>query len=312
MQKEMAITISKEFKLRIISTWGEAGKEWLDRLPTIITMCAERWKLSVQSLVSELSYSFVAYVMTDNGRDAVLKIGVPNPELATEIEALQMYQGRHAVELLEADLDLGALVMQRLVPGSPLSALTDDEQATGIAAQLMRDLPIPEPPSHQFPTIERWALAFDRYRKRFDGRDGPLPKTLVRKAEGLFRDLQTSSPEGKLLHGDLHHDNVLSNGEDSWLAIDPKGVIGDPAYEAARFQHNPIPRFLSLEEPGAVAKRRSELLASILDVDRARLLAWGFFDAMLGALWCIEDNSGHWPYFLSCAEILDTLQFHHG
>jgi streptomycin 6-kinase len=245
--------------------------------------------------------------MTDNGTQAILKIGVPNPELATEIEAVRMYQGRYAVKLLEADLNLGALVIQRLVPGIPLSALKDDEQATSIAAQLMRDLPIPEPLHHQFPTIERWALAFDRYRKRFDESNGPLPKKIVKKAEGLFEDLHTSSPVGMLLHGDLHHDNILSNAENNWLVIDPKGVIGDPAYEAARFQHNPIPRFLSLENPQAVAERRSEILASILDVNRARLLAWGFFDVVLGALWCIEENSDDWGYLLYCAEILDTL-----
>jgi len=300
-------TVPEEFKLRIISTWGEAGVEWLDRLPTIITTCARRWRLSVQSPLSDLSYNFVAYVMTDNGTQAILKIGVPNPELATEIEAVRMYQGRYAVKLLEADLNLGALVIQRLVPGIPLSALKDDEQATSIAAQLMRDLPIPEPLHHQFPTIERWALAFDRYRKRFDESNGPLPKKIVKKAEGLFEDLHTSSPVGMLLHGDLHHDNILSNAENNWLVIDPKGVIGDPAYEAARFQHNPIPRFLSLENPQAVAERRSEILTSILDVDRARLLAWGFFDVVLGALWCIEENSDDWRYLLSCAQILDTL-----
>jgi len=300
-------TVPEEFKLRIISTWGEAGVEWLDRLPTIITTCARRWRLSVQSPLSDLSYNLVAYVMTDNGTQAILKIGVPNPELATEIEAVRMYQGRYAVKLLEADLNLGALVIQRLVPGIPLSALKDDEQATIIAAQLMRDLPIPEPAGHQFPTIERWALAFDRYRKRFDESNGPLPKKIVKKAEGLFEDLHTSSPVGMLLHGDLHHDNILSNAENNWLVIDPKGVIGDPAYEAARFQHNPIPRFLSLENPQAVAERRSEILTSILDVDRARLLAWGFFDVVLGALWCIEENSDDWRYLLSCAQILDTL-----
>jgi streptomycin 6-kinase len=232
---------------------------------------------------------------------------VPNPELATEIDALQTYRGRYAVKLLESHLKLGALLLQRLVPGRPLSALKDDAAATVIAAQLMRDLPLPEPSSHRFPTVERWALAFDRYRQRFDRRSGPIPKKMVDKADGLFKDLWASSPERKLLHGDLHHDNILSNGENEWLVIDPKGVIGDPAYEAARFQHNPMPRFLSLENPLAVAERRSDILASILGTDRDRLLAWAFFDAMLGACWCIEDNSDDWQYFLSCAEILGTL-----
>jgi streptomycin 6-kinase len=298
--------VSEKFKHRIISVWGERGKEWLERLPTIIAACEERWTLTVQSVAPDLSYNFVAYVMIKNGMEAILKIGVPNPELITEIEALQHYQGRYAVRLLKADINLGALVMQRLVPGQPLSEWPDDEKATVIAAQLMRDLPIPEPSKHRFPTIENWNLAFNRLRARFDGQSGPLPRRMVEKAERLFNDLQGSSPGGKLLHGDLHHDNILSNGENSWLVIDPKGVIGDPAYEAARFQRNPIPGFLRQENPQAVAERRVEILASILEIDRARLLAWGFFDAMLGACWSIEDNED-WNYFLSCAQILDPL-----
>jgi streptomycin 6-kinase len=108
------------------------------------------------------------------------------------------------------------------------------------------------------------------------------------------------------LHGDLHHDNILVDGDNGWLAIDPKGVIGDPAYEAARFQHNPIPHFLAMDGPQQVARQRVEIMAPILQVDPARLLAWGFFDAMLSACWSVEDNED-WRYALSCAEILETI-----
>jgi streptomycin 6-kinase len=86
-----------------------------------------------------------------------------------------------------------------------------------------------------------------------------------------------------LLHGDLHHENIRADRERGWVAIDPKGVIGAPAHEAAWFQHNPIPGFLSMDDPRGVARRRVEILASILGADRARLLAWAFFDAVLGA-----------------------------
>lgn len=171
----------------------------------------------------------------------------------------------------------------------------------------MRELPIPEPANHQLPTIGRWSLAFKRLRERFDGKTGPLPPRMVEKAERLCQELQASTPRQMLLHGDLHHDNILSHGENGWLAIDPKGVIGDLAYEAARFQHNPIPDFLSMNHPKKVAQRRVEIIAPILQEDQSRLLAWAFFDLMLGACWSVEENGNHWQYSIACAEILDTL-----
>jgi streptomycin 6-kinase len=130
---------------------------------------------------------------------------------------------------------------------------------------------------------------------------------MVEKAERLLEELQASSPRNALLHGDLHHDNILSDAEDGWVAIDPKGVTGDPAYEAARFQHNPVPGFLSVDAPHAVARRRADILSSILEGDRSRLLAWAFFDTVLSACWSIEEHGHNLRYHLSCAEVFDRL-----
>jgi streptomycin 6-kinase len=300
------LVIPQTFQQRIASVWGESGRAWLDRLPTLISRCVARWHLSIQGRAPVLSYNFAAFVVTADGTEAVLKIGVPNPELLTEIEALRALQGRPVVELLEGDRELGALLLRRLVPGTPLSAMRSDEEGAVIGARLIGALPTPEPAEHAFPTVAGWALAFDRLRMRLDGGTGPLPARLVEKAERLFRELEGSCPRSMLLHGDLHHDNILSDARNGWVAIDPKGVIGDPTYEAARFQHNPIPGFLSMERPRAVAERRVEILASILGEERSRLLAWAFFDAMLAACWSLEDG-GDWGYHLSCAELFDGM-----
>jgi streptomycin 6-kinase len=167
-------------------------------------------------------------------------------------------------------------------------------------------LPMAEPPDHPFPTVSEWARAFSRLRTRFDGGTGPLPGRLVQKAERLFRTLEASAARRRLLHGDLHHENVLSDTTHGWVAVDPKGVIGDPAYEAARLQQNPIPGFLSMERPERVARRRVDILSGVLPADRARLLAWAFFDAMLAACWSVEED-GDWQYHLSCARLFDPL-----
>lgn len=297
----------EEFKCRVRAVWGDAGDAWLVRLPTILAQCAEHWNLVSFAPVAALSYNFVAAVTLRDGREAILKIGVPNPELTTEIQALRCYQGRQAVRLLDADLDNGALLLQRLRPGTPLTTLQDDAAATAIAAQLMRDLPIPAPAEHQLPTLECWATAFAHYRRRFPGNSGPLPPRFLEKALALFGDLQRSAPPSVLLHGDLHHDNILSHGEQGWLAIDPKGVIGDPAYEAARFQHNPLSLFRSSVNLQAVVEQRGEILSALLGIDQTRLFAWAFFDAMLCACWCVEEHSADWRLFLSSAQILDGL-----
>lgn len=299
--------VSEESTQKILSVWGEKGEKWLERLPTLVALCAQRWDLFIQSPVAVPSYSFEAFVVTAGGAEAVLKLGVPNPELTAEIEALLAFKGGLVVDLLAADRELGALLLQRVIPGTPLAEVEDDEEATRVAAELIREVPTSVPSDHSFPTLARWALAFDRLRVRFDGGTGPLPRRLVDKAEQLLQDLQASRSQKALLHGDLHHGNILSKGEDGWVAIDPKGVIGDPAYEAARFQHNPIPRFLETDRPRAVAERRVELLASIMVEDRSRLLAWAFFDAMLAACWSIEDGEDTWPYFRSCAQLFDGL-----
>ena len=303
------LSLPEPFRQRVVSTWGEQGKAWLERLPALAAACARQWDLSIHSPTSDLSYNFTAFVATADGTGAVLKLGVPNPELTTEMAALHALAGRSVVRLLAADRQRDALLLQRVLPGTPLSALSDDE-ATAIASSLVRDIPVPVPPTSDtgptFPTIAKWARAFDRLRTRSGGGTEPLPSRLVEKAERLFQELEASAPPAMLLHGDLHHDNVLRDANEGWLAVDPKGVLGDPAYEAARLQHNPIPGFLAMEHPKGVAQARLQILASVLEEDRQRLLAWAFFDAMLSACWSVEDG-GDWRYHVSCAELLDTV-----
>ncbi len=301
-----AFPLPEPFKQRVVSVWREDGALWLERLPALVDAFAERWGLSIESVAPELSYNVVASAVMADGREAVLKLGVPNPELRTEVAALQAFQGGPVVQILAADDALGALLLGRLDPGRPLSGLESDEEATAIGARLIRDLPVAEPSAHGFPTVGDWARAFERLRARFDGTTGPLPAGFVDRAEGFVRDLDASSSRRMLLHGDLHHDNILSNGESEWLAIDPKGVIGDLAYEAARFQHNPIPRFLAMDRPREVARRRATILSEIVQEEKARLLAWAFVDAMLSACWSLEEH-GDWRYAIACAEVFEGM-----
>ncbi len=298
------IQVPQDFRIRISSVYGEKGTQWLDDIPDIIAHCEDRWLLQVGRPFLNLSYNFVAPGILEHGREIVLKLGVPNPELDSEIEALRLYDGQGAVQLLESDKGLGALVMDRLRPGRLLSSMTDDDDATMIAADVMQRLWRPLATDNPFATVAQLAGGLGRLRQRFNGGTGPLPAKLVSKAEALFADLLITSPPPVLLHGDLHHENILLNGED-WLAIDPKGLSGNPVYETAALLVNPIPDFLSMPQPQTLT-RRVDLLSDYLGFERQRILAWGFAFSMLAAWWCVDDNLDCWQYFITCTELMES------
>lgn len=302
------MTVPRGFARTIRELHGETGDEWLQCLPALLADCALRWSLTILPPFEPLTYNYVAPAIRRDGTDVVLKVGVPNPELLTEIEALRQFDGHGMVQLLDADPELGILLLERLKPGAPLSELGDDQQATSIAAQVMRQLWRPAPPQHPFPTVAKWATGLERLRRRFGGGTGPLPSGWVEAAEYLFGELIGSMAEPVLLHGDLHHENILSAERQPWLALDPKGVVGEPAYEVGALLRNPIPGLLKQPHPERTLARRVDQLAEELGLDRARLVDWGLAQAVLSAWWGIEDHGHGWEWGIACAEVLATLR----
>jgi streptomycin 6-kinase len=282
---------------------GDDGFDWLKRLPSIIANCAERWSLTIMPPFT-LSYNYVCPAIRSDGTDVILKIGYPDKELFTEIESLKIFNSDGIAKLLDSDDDNGALLLERLKPGTMLIELDDDEEATSIAASVMRKLWKPVPHEHNFPTIERWSLGMKRLRDEFDGGTGPFPAALVEKAEKLFDDLIASMGEPVLLHGDLHHENILAAEREPWLAIDPKGVVGEPAYEVGALLRNPMRRVLGHPAPERLLARRIDQLAADLSLDRQRLIGWGLAQGVLSAWWSYEDHGHGWEPAIAFAEVM--------
>ncbi len=110
--------------------------------------------------------------------------------------------------------------------------------------------------------------------------------------------------EPTLLHGDLHHWNILSSQREPWLAVDPKGLIGEPEYETGAWLRNPFPQILEQGDPVEITKRRVDQFAAELDFDRQRVLAWGVYQAVLAAWWSWEEGSGDWKHLVAIAELI--------
>lgn len=230
---------------------GDRASTWLARLDHVVATCARRWDLTPGPFVEPLTYNYVVRARRSDGTPVILKICAPGGEYPAQAAALRLIDGDGAVQLLDSDPGDEVLLLECCEPGDLLSAQADDDMATSIGASVVQHLWRPVPPSHPFPTVLEWAQGFARLRARFDGGSGPLPAALIDQAEQLYQELGESMADLVVLHGDLHHDNILSARRQPWLAIDPKGLVGEPAYETSTFIRNGLPDPLRVRRPHA-------------------------------------------------------------
>jgi streptomycin 6-kinase len=277
--------------VRNVTTSFPSGASWLGSLPGLLDQAAMRWELTLGEPFL-LSYNYVCAATRSDGTSTVLKIGVPNRELTSEINTLRVYNGQGACRLLEADAEKGMLLLERLQPGTMLATLENDDQATEIAAHVMRAIQRPVPDQDGFLSLRGWFDELRNVRTLFNGGTGPFPAKTFETAEGLIHDLFAEDHPQVLLHGDFHHYNILSSAR-GWLAIDPKGVAGPAEYEVGPLLINPY--HVILEETEAVRRtqRRIASLSERLGFERQRLRAWAICHSVLSSYWDMaEDGRG--------------------
>lgn len=285
---------------------GAAGRQWLLTLPALVDECRSRWSLELGQPFENLSYHLVLPGRTAAGMEVALKVGVPCRELFREASALTLFQGAGAVRLLETDAPRGLLLLERISPGTPVHKLQSDREATKTAATLMRRLWRTPPAHHTFPSLAVWFRAFARLRDQFAGGAGPLPAALIASAEDTFAGLDASSEACVILHGDLHHANILLSAERGWLAIDPKGLAGDPGYEVGSFMLNQLPVLTVDSATAGILDHRLSIFSDELQIEKTRLARWAFCHGVLSALWDFEE-SAEWHGAIRLAQMLERL-----
>jgi streptomycin 6-kinase len=283
----MMVSLPEEFVASILRVFGARGQTWLDALPSLLTCVLSRWELTLIAPVDDLSLNYVAEVETTAGKLAILKLGVLPHEVMQEAAALRAFAGRGIIRCLDADATLGALLLERVSPGHKLTVVGDNARETEIAAGIMRDLPVPCCDG-AFPTFGDWlSRAFAGLRATRGTAAEPLGRRLVERAEAAFGEIAASTRGPMLLHGDLHHTNILFDDARGWLAIDPKGVLGDPILEVGRFLHNQLP-----DDPAAIRRcliERVEIIAAVLGEDPGRIWRAAVVDMTLALAWSLED-----------------------
>jgi len=296
-----------QFEKNILNLYGQQGQAWLDNLPRLTETLTKKWGLSDVQVLPNLSYNYVASCVQGN-RPTVLKIGFNKHEVLSEMHALKLFAGNGCVALLHADAEQGALLLQRIVPGTSLKTLPpeQDRHAAEITSQVIKKLQhqsARNPQQEGVPRVENWLTTLD---KNWD-----LPQQHLVKARALKNHLLATTTHTVVLHGDLHNDNILSCGDNEWLAIDPKGVIGDQVYEVGAAIYNPIPEAVDRNTAKKIMRDRIDICAESLGFDRQRIVDWAFVQVVLRSCWALEDNiqdkRDDTAYFLKMAENLEYL-----
>ena len=266
-------------------------REALDRL-------VAGWALIIDAPPIETFAGLVVFVHR-HGKPAVLKIHGPRSDEQRSADVLAHYAGNGAVRLLERDP--AGLLIERATPGTEPTSLVragEDDRATEVIADTIAALHAAPGPVAGLPTVGDLGRGFERYRQ--GNGDLRLDPSLVAHAEGFYADLAASQADPVVLHGDLHHYNILRDASRGWLAIDPKGITGEPAYEVGASLRNPIEDPALFARPAIIA-RRIAIHAERLGHDPQRMTAWCFAQAVLSALWAIEDGTDP-AAGIACAE----------
>jgi len=260
----------------------------MNRTPgeTALSRAMIRWSLARAAEVTETPTSWIHRVEREDGNSAALKIIKPGTgdEEVRGSDLLHWYSGAGAAIVEERADDA---VLMEWLDGAPLSDTVregNDEAAIDILCEVISALHQRRPgePADLLPLGERFAALHE-----IGAEDIPAPaRDLFARAKGIAFKLLEKPVGEKPLHGDLHFDSIISTPR-GWLAIDPKGLIGDPAYEAAPAFINPAGMTELCSEPARIGRLTAKF-SEKLGFKPKRVLGFAVVHAAASACWDIE------------------------
>jgi streptomycin 6-kinase len=244
---------------------------------------------------------FVSYKM----QPAVLKLFKPNSDEKNSSRILAQYQGNGAVKVFRASED--AVLLERTNSARHLSDLVlenRDDQATNIFCEIAKKLH-----ASQYETdIAEPVASLDRVFDSTAADDQIIPSETRRKARKIYRWLCDTQKSPVLLHGDLHHDNILYDDARGWLSIDPKGYIGEAEFEVAAFLKNPKHnRYFSDKN---IINQRIAVIIKSMNLNATRIILWSYCYYVISGIWSIEDGDFKEEWFVMLSVLEDMTASH--
>lgn len=277
------IAMPEEFVRSTVDREGEAGAAWLAELPAIVDEVLGRWGCVPDGEVMHGGVGVVVPVRRRGGQgDAVLKVSFPHPGNVHEPDAFVAWDGCGAVLLHERDDERFAMLLERVQP-STLAEVEDGDEVVTVAGRLNRRLAVPAPPG--LPRLSEQADAWEeQLRKDAEELPHTLPRQVLDAALATVRELGRSQPD-TLIHGDLHAGNILRADREPWLAVDPKGYVGDPAYDGGTLLKSRALTLLEADDLRQAVHRVLDVFADAAELDRERVQRWAQLHAVQAAFW---------------------------
>ena len=264
----------------ILRREGETAREWLKTLPYTVGGLLDRWHLRQEGPPMYGMCAVVLPVHCEDGKRGALKVTWVDEETRLESVALCTWGGHGAVSVLRTDEVAGAMLLERL---DERRVLLD----VPIAAGLLRKLRVPAPAELRSvgDIAARWGTEFLEDWRRLGE---PCPEKLISSAVDVCAELAVPPSESSLLHGDFHYANILGRGKDSWAAIDPKPLKGDPAYEVVPLLRNRWSEIRGGDETNATVRKRIERFAEMAELEPLAVRRWCLVRSVDDAMWFQE------------------------
>ncbi|GHI04394.1 aminoglycoside O-phosphotransferase [Streptomyces cellostaticus] len=277
------IDLPEAFVRTTVEREGESGAAWLAELPGIVGELPTRWGCVPDGAVLHGGVGVVVPVRrAADGDTAVLKVSFPHPGNVHEPDAFAVWGGRGAVLLRERDDDRFAMLLER-AGTSTLAELADGDELVAVAGWINRRLAVPAPPG--LPRLREQADAWEeQLRKDAAGLSHRLPPYVVDEALATVRELARAQPD-ILVHGDLHARNILRARRESWLAVDPKGYAGDPAYDGGTLLKAYAVSLRAADDLPKAVDQALDVFAESAELDRERVRRWAQLHLVQAAFW---------------------------
>lgn len=267
---------------------SSVAERWVEELPQRLIDAEERWSISIGRPFEPGGVtSFVAPAIGSDGSRLVYKITVPHDEAAGEDDALAAYRGDGVVRVAASCPAGFELLLERADPGADLWTVDDDRARLEVACELARRLWRAEPPP-TMRTVDTTARSWaDITERRLITAELPWITGPIERGIDLLRSLPGDTGLRVLLHGDFHPGNILSAEREPWLVIDPKPLVGDPAFEPIQLLAQRSGRIV--EPPTAAAvEARVTTIADLLGLDAGRIARWGLARCAEWSMWSWE------------------------
>lgn len=287
------LDIPDEFSRGIVDREGPTAKEWLTSLPGIVAELLQRWSCTPAAPLTHGQVGVILPVHRADGLPAVVKVSFPHPGNVHEPDAFAAWAGRGAVRMYERDDARFAMLLERGGPET-LADLDDVEEALVAAGRLVRRLAVPAPPGVPLRRLSDEATEWEEnLRKGAEQLGHPLPRFVLDAALATFRELGHDQPD-TLVHGDLHYRNVLRGEREPWLAIDPKGMVGDPAFDGINILGSGLLDVWGSDDLRSPLLYRLAIFADAAEIDRGRAQRWLQAQAVTSAHHALEHGEQGW------------------